>query len=76
MEISVDGMIPAEHNIPKEAIMVRTVNNETDLNPSKENIESLKAIQKIILAYENKYLSLDEVLTMLLEFYGEIVPYK
>ena len=76
MEISMDGPSSAEYNVFEEVIKSRSHLQETHLTPSRENIESLKAIQKIILYYENRALSLDEVLTRVLDTYNETVPYK
>ncbi len=76
MEISMDSPSSAEYNVFEEVIKSRSNLQETYLTPSRENIESLKAIQKIILYYENKALSLDEVLTRVLDTYNETVPYK
>ena len=76
MEISMDGPSSAEYNVFEEVIKSRSHLQETYLTPSRENIESLKAIQKIILYYENRALSLDEVLTRVLDTYNEMVPYK
>ena len=76
MEINMDSITPAEYEITKETIKVRAFHTEVDLNFSRENTESLKSIQKIIFEYENKIQSLDEVLTRVLEFYGEFVPYE
>ncbi len=76
MEISMDSPSSAEYNVFEEVIKSRSNLQETYLTPSRENIESLKAIQKIILYYENKALSLNEVLTRVLDTYNETVPYK
>jgi len=76
METSMECPSSAEHNVFEEVIKSRSHSQETHLTPGRENIESLNAIQKIILYYENKALSLDEVLTRVLETYNETVPYK
>ncbi len=76
MEINIEGPSSTEYNVFEEIIKSRSHLHMTDLTPSRENIESLKAVQKIILYYENKALSLDEVLTRVLESYNETVPYK
>ncbi len=47
-----------------------------DLNLSKENIVDLKIIQRVFMMYEDEFLSLDEVLSRLLEFYRKFVPYR
>ena len=47
-----------------------------DLNFSKENIVDLKIIQQVFMMYEDESLSLDEVLTRVLEFYRKFVPYR
>jgi len=76
MEINMETPSSAEYNVYEEIIKSRNHLNTADLTPSRENIESLKAIQKIILYYENRALSLDEVLNRVLESYNETVPYK
>jgi hypothetical protein len=70
-----DRVTPEKYNILEEKIKVRSFQTHT-LKPSKENMESLKTIQKIILYYENQLLTLDEVLTRVLEHYNEYVQYK
>ena len=47
-----------------------------DLNLSKENIVDLKTIQRMYMIYEDEFLSLDEVLSRVLEFYRKVVPYR
>jgi hypothetical protein len=47
-----------------------------DLNLSKENIVDLKTIQRVYMMYEDEFLSLDEVLSRVLEFYRKFVPYR
>jgi len=47
-----------------------------DLNLSKENIVDLKIIQRVFMMYEDEFLSLDEVLSRVLEFYRRFVPYR
>ena len=47
-----------------------------DLNLSKENIVDLKTIQRVFMMYEDEFLSLDEVLSRVLEFYRRFVPYR
>ncbi len=47
-----------------------------DLNLSKENIVDLKLIQRTFRMYEDESLSLDEVLSRVLEFYRKFVPYR
>jgi hypothetical protein len=47
-----------------------------DLNLSIENIEDLKIIQRMYVMYEDEFLSLDEVLSRVLEFYRKFVPYR
>ena len=47
-----------------------------DLNLSKENIVDLKTIQRVFMMYEDEFLSLDEVLSRVLEFYRKFVPYR
>ena len=47
-----------------------------DLNLSKENIVDLKIIQRVFRMYEDESLSLDEVLSRVLEFYRKFVPYR
>ena len=47
-----------------------------DLNLSKENIVDLKIIQRVFMMYEDEFLSLDEVLSRVLEFYRKFVPYR
>ncbi len=53
--------------------------NEDDvryLNLSKENRVDLKIIQRVFMMYEDESLSLDEVLSRVLEFYRKFVPYR
>jgi hypothetical protein len=76
METMMDNPSSGEYNAFEEMIKARSHRLDTDLTPSRENKEALKAIQKIILYYENRALSLDEVLARVLESYNEIVPYK
>jgi endonuclease III len=76
METSMEGSSSTEYNVLEEVVRSRSHRQETNLTPSRENTDSLKAIQKIILYYENKALSLDEVLKRVLETYNETVPYK
>jgi endonuclease III len=76
METSMEGSSSTEYNLLEEVVRSRSHRQETNLTPSRENTDSLKAIQKIILYYENKALSLDEVLKRVLETYNETVPYK
>ncbi len=47
-----------------------------DINLSKENIVDLKIIQRVFMMYEDESLSLDEVLSRVLEFYRKFVPYR
>ena len=47
-----------------------------DLNLSKENILDLKIIQRVFMMYEDEFLSLDEVLARVLEFYRKFIPYR
>jgi hypothetical protein len=47
-----------------------------DLNLSKQNIVDLKTIQRVYMMYEDEFLSLDEVLSRVLEFYRKFVPYR
>ncbi len=47
-----------------------------DLNLSKENMVDLKIIQRVFMMYEDESLSLDEVLSRVLEFYRKFVPYR
>ena len=47
-----------------------------DLNLSKENRVDLKIIQRVFMMYEDESLSLDEVLSRVLEFYRKFVPYR
>lgn len=42
---------------------------------SAENAENLKSIQKIILYEEGKELTLDEVITRILQFYQNFLPF-
>lgn len=74
MEMNLDGLNSEYYSL--EEVKSRIHSNVTNLTPSRDNVESLKAIQKFILYYENKALSLDEVLTRVLDSYNEIVPYK
>jgi hypothetical protein len=48
----------------------------SEFNLSKENIADLKAIQHVYMMYEDEFLSLDEVLSRVLEFYRKFVPYR
>ena len=53
--------------------------NEDDVrdhNLSKENMVDLKIIQRVFMMYEDESLSLDEVLSRVLEFYRKFVPYR
>jgi len=43
---------------------------------SLKNLERMKTLQKIMLLEEGKDLTIDEVLTRLLEFYRIFVPYS
>ena len=43
---------------------------------SAQNLENMKAIQKIILFEEGQALTLDEVLVRILLFYRRFVPYN
>jgi hypothetical protein len=47
-----------------------------DLKLSKENMVDLKTIQRVFMMYEDEFLSLDEVLSRVLEFYRKFVPYR
>ena len=47
-----------------------------DLNLSQENIRDLKTIQRMYRIYEDEFLSVDEVLSRVLEFYRKFVPYR
>ena len=47
-----------------------------DFNLSKENIVDLNIIQRVFMMYEDEFLSLDEVLSRVLEFYRKFVPYR
>ena len=47
-----------------------------DLNLSKENMVDLKIIQRVFMMYEDESLSLDEVLSRVLDFYRKFVPYR
>ena len=47
-----------------------------DLNLNKENILDLKIIQRVFMMYEDEFLSLDEVLARVLEFYRKFIPYR
>ncbi len=47
-----------------------------DLNLRKENMVDLKIIQRVFMMYEDESLSLDEVLSRVLEFYRKFVPYR
>ncbi|MCW4049332.1 MAG: hypothetical protein NWE89_06290 [Candidatus Bathyarchaeota archaeon] len=43
---------------------------------SKENLENLETLHNVIEIEENSEVSLDEVLTRVLKFYNEFVPYN
>ena len=53
-----------------------TEDDVRDLNFSKENMVDLKIIQRVFMMYEDESLSLDEVLSRVLEFYRKFVPYR
>lgn len=76
MEVSIDNSNISECNMIKEPIKHNVIHDMRDCNPGEENVEALKALQKIILLYEGRHLSLDQVLARVIEFYGEFVQYK
>ncbi|UCH57758.1 MAG: hypothetical protein JSV18_02275 [Candidatus Bathyarchaeota archaeon] len=42
----------------------------------QENLEALERIQKIIMVEEDRFLSVEEVLSRILGFYNRFVPFK
>ena len=47
-----------------------------DIRLRKQNKQIIKAIQEIILAEDDRVMSRDEVLSRILEFYGQYVPFE
>jgi hypothetical protein len=75
MEMSIENLNIEDCGFYEDVIKSKLI-QDTDLNTSKDNVAALRAIQRIILYYENKTISLDEVLSRVLEFYGNFVQYK
>ena len=76
MKMSANSSSIAEYNILEENIQSPSFNDAIDFKPSRENIQDLKAIQNVYSMYEDQILSLNEVLTEVLEFYRKFVPFK
>ena len=47
-----------------------------DLNMRRQNVQAIKAIQSITMREDDTVMSLDEVLSRILEFYSRYVPFK
>jgi hypothetical protein len=47
-----------------------------DLKLRHQNVQAIKAVQKIILAEDDRVMSQDEVLSRILEFYSRYVHFK
>ncbi|UCD44262.1 MAG: hypothetical protein JSV27_08995 [Candidatus Bathyarchaeota archaeon] len=47
-----------------------------DLKIRKQNMEDLKALQRIILVEEDRQCSVDEILARVLSLYRKFVPYR
>lgn len=47
-----------------------------DITLRKQNLQDLFTLQNVILTQEDRVLSVDEVLTRVLEFYRKFVPYR
>lgn len=47
-----------------------------DIRLRKQNLQDLFTLQNVILTQEDRVLSVDEVLTRVLEFYRKFVPYR
>jgi hypothetical protein len=75
MEMSIKNSNIEDCSFYEDATKSKLI-QDMELDTSKDNIMALRDIQKIILYYENKVISLDDVLTRVLEFYGKFVPYK
>jgi len=75
MEMSIDNSNIEDCSFYEDAIKSRLI-QDMELDTSVDNIAALKDIQKIILYYEDKVITLDEVLSRVLEFYGKFVQYK
>ena len=75
MEMSIDNSNIEDCGFYEDVIKSKLI-QDTELITSTDNVAALRAIQRIILYYENKAVSLDEVLSRVLEFYGNFVQYK
>lgn len=77
MDVTVSEMLVLERDLLSlkhaESLMEADLR---DLRLREENIQDLRAVQKIILSAEDNVLSLDEVLAWILAFYRRFVPYK
>jgi len=69
-------ILSAEADSPEVIPTVLRAADERDLRLRRENVQDLEIIQKIILAEEDRVLSMDEVLSRILSFYRRFVPYK
>lgn len=69
-------ILSAEANLPDDIPTFLRPADERDLRLRRENVQDLETIQKIILAEEDRVLSMDEVLSRILSFYRRFVPYK
>jgi hypothetical protein len=72
METSEYNSIFMNTNILEE--IIEPMNSYNKIN--EDNLEALREIQKIIMFYENQYLTTNEVLARILEFYRRFVPFK
>jgi hypothetical protein len=76
MEMNMSSERPPEYNMYEEIIRSKMDYDVAHFEPNENNMQALKTLQKIILYYEGKVQSLDEVLTRVLKFYNEYVPYN
>lgn len=76
MENIENEMLIGDIEIPNHIGKVVSENHLRDLAVRRQNIEGLRAIQKVISVMEESDPTLDEVLARILSFYRRFVPYR
>ena len=71
-----DGLITTIEEALPISLPVLNDSDIRDICLRQENRRDLEAIQRIIMIEEDRVMSLDEVLSRVLGFYGRFVPFK
>lgn len=76
MEIPYTDYLSEEITITEEHFEQLPQSILRDLKIRKQNMEDLKALQRIILVEEDRQCSVDEILARVLSLYRKFVPYR